>query len=185
LLQKSGTIQRRADELVEWLKTADLSAQQSLSLAEVASAVSGRFEQQIEAKRLYFFGATCVEAQHTLPPDKVKLYFDLLSEVVQNAIARGGRERARLKMRPFRNGSHWGFTYSSFASRSEPFVRAVEGHPYLNLSDALFREGNSGLTKIAALAASILEEPVEIIAERRGASFHLSVPLGRVEADVG
>lgn len=174
-----STLFRRTEELAEWFKTPDQASQKPLTLTEIKMAVEGRFEQYVRSGTLKIALSNCEEAKYELPAEKVRLYFDLLSEVVQNAIKYGGKQVTRVRIRPFRSPGLWGFTYSSAASADLTWQRIVSGHRYLSLSDALFREGNSGLDKIGAIAASISETEVELIAERRKHSFHLQIPLGK------
>lgn len=173
----NASVTRRTEELVDWFRAADPAAQQSLTLMEIKLAVEGRFERFVAADQLRITLSDCEDAMHQLPSDKVRFYFDLLSEIVQNAIKYGGVGKIRIRIYPIRAGKLWGFVYSSSASLNDPWSRTISGHKYMSLSDSLFREGNSGLDKIAALAASIVEADVEIAVIRRKRSFHLTIPI--------
>jgi hypothetical protein len=67
----------------------------------------------------------------------------------------------------------------SFSTRSKglPGTRQLSGKKYSSADDALFREGNSGLAKIAALAATLLDQDTEIWIHERRYSFHLWIPM--------
>ena len=118
-------------------------------------------------------------AEREIPPDKVRFLFDLMSEIVQNALKYDGKDITRIRVREFQRDGSWGLTFSSVACFAETWTRTVEGHPYISLSDSLFREGNSGLDKIAAIAATIAGGQIGMVVHRRGQSFHLEVPFGR------
>lgn len=173
----SGAASRRVESLVEWFKMPGQGAQASLSFAEIAAAVEGRYERFVIDGRLTISTTESPETSAELGPDKVRFYFDLVSEVVQNAVKYSNKDKARVRLSPFKDGKTWGIVFSSSAARDQPKSIAISGNPYLSLSDALFREGNSGLEKIAALSASIVGQEITITARRGRAGFHLAVPL--------
>lgn len=174
----TDTAVRSSEALIEWFKRPDDRAQKSLTFGQVKSAVEGRFERQVVSHRLHVALASGPLAETELVPEKVKLYFDLLSEIVNNALKYDGRERTRIRITPYVDEDIWGFTYSSLCSEVDVWDRAVKGDPYQSLSDALFRDSNSGLDKIAAISASITGAPATILAEKRRRAFHLRVPIG-------
>lgn len=176
----TDTAVRSSEALIEWFKRPDDRSQKSLTFGQVKSAVEGRFERQVASRQLHIALANGPLAQTELVPEKVKLYFDLLSEIVNNALKYDGRERTRMRITPYHDGEVWGFIYSSLCSGVEIWNRTIKGDPYQSLSDALFRDSNSGLDKIAAISASITGAPATILAERRRGAFHLRVPIGLV-----
>ena len=56
-------------------------------------------------------------------------------------------------------------------------VNHVRGERYTSVTDAIFRDNNSGISKIAALSATIMNRSCSVRAEKRPRAFHLFVPL--------
>ncbi len=103
--------------------------------------------------------------------------FDLLREVFAAALDHSGGYAARVRMQPRTEAGVSGFLFSNLTSCEPAFRVEVSGDPYQSLDDVIFREGDSGLPKIAALAATVVGQSVTVIAERRPRSFHLFVPF--------
>ncbi len=173
-----SSIERRIEALTEWIKTPNEQAQRALTFREITYAVIGRFEQFINEGHLRITLRDCTQTECHVGAEKVRLHFDLISEIVQNCLKYSGVSTSRLKIWPYMSDQGGGFVYSSLAAHDVEWDRQVEGHPYISLSDSLFREGNSGLTKIAAIAASIVGASITVLVERRKRSFHVIIPSG-------
>jgi hypothetical protein len=176
----NDSISRQAQELKEWFERPDDNTQQELTFDQIRNAVEGRFEYLITTKRLRISKSMADSANTKIPKEKVKLYFDLLSEVVTNSIKHGYGSLITLRITYFQEDGLWGFIYSNFQSCPISTTRLVAGKMYESITDSLFREGNSGLSKISALAASIVEANLSVTVFSRKKAFHLKVPLGRV-----
>lgn len=174
-----ATYLRTADLLMEWFSRPAGDLQPSLTFEQIKQAVDGRFERPIMAGDLSVTLAPGALAACEIKPENVKLFFDLQTEVVRNAIKYSDTPKVRVRIRQYENPHQRGFLFSSRSGPGKPEEREIKGHKYKSLSDALFREGNSGLNKVAALAASIYENDVTIKAVRRKRSFHLFVPLSK------
>ena len=171
-------LSRRTTSLLEWFRTPSAHSRPALTFDEVGAAVEGRFESYLSDGRLRVTRYRAKQMQSLIHADKVRLYFDLLSEIVHNALKYSGMNSTRVRILYFEGLVEWGIVCSSLASPGDGKLYEIQGDPYKSLSDALFREGNSGLEKIGALSASIIGSPVKVTAERRSRSFHLRVPLG-------
>ena len=154
--------------------------QAALTLDQVKQAIHGRFERDVREGRLTFEIRNAELARQQVEPDHVKLFFDLLTEVVRNALKYNQVDVTRIRVSRYVTGDEWGALFSSPAGQSAETLEKVAGHPFQSLSDSIFREGNSGLVKIAGLAASIFGAEIELLAKRRQSAFHLFVPLGQL-----
>lgn len=176
----AATFQRKVESLTSWFARPATDDQSALTLAQVKQAVDGRFERDVREGRLVFKIGSDALADQLVEPEQVKMFFDLLTEIVRNALKYNKVDVTRVRVSRYERGGEWGALFSSQASRAAPHEELVAGHPFQSLSDSIFREGNSGLAKIAGLAASIFGDEIELIARRRKTAFHLFVPLGRL-----
>lgn len=172
------SLDRRARELTEWFKGEPEEARPPLTLAEIKAAADGLFEAYRERRgyRTYVTSASSLDVP--VPAERVRPVFDLLREVFAAALAHSEPHLARIRIRPWACDGMNGFMFSNMAKLDVHASRAeVRGDPYESLNDVIFREGDSGLPKIAALAATVVGSSVEVVAERRPRSFHLLVPF--------
>ncbi len=176
-------ISRRVEELTNWFSSSTGDDRLPLSFGEVKQAADGLFETEIARKTFGSVIAPCENVNRQIPSDKVRLCFDLISEVFSNACKHNGETFVRLRIWPFSSGGLTGFIFSNLTTpaaaeviRIEEIIR-IEGRRYTSQTDAIFREGNSGLPKIAALVATLIGQDTELVAYRRHRSFHLAVPI--------
>lgn len=164
--------------IADWFRVQGVSDGQPLKFSEVQAAGLGVFESHIFSKVLKVFPLRSTLAERAIPADHVKLCFDLVVEALQNGFKHKHGDTGTVRISGTRIDGMEGVMFSSTAENDvEPFVRAVPGEPFVSLSDSLFREGNSGLSKMASLAASIAGCGLSIKVTRRRRSFHLQVPL--------
>lgn len=176
----AATFQRKVEALATWFARPRTDDQSALTFAQVKQAVDGRFERDVREGRLVFNIGSAALAEQQVAPEQVKLFFDLLTEIVRNALKYNKVDVITIRASRYVRGAEWGVLFSSQACSSAASEEIVAGHPFQSLSDSIFREGNSGLAKIAGLAASIFGDEIELRASRRQAAFHLFVPLGRL-----
>lgn len=173
-----GALTRRFEQLGEWFRTPADAAQPELSYFQIKQAVDGRFEQPVSTGKLEVQAPTCAEMGRAVPAHSVRLFFDLLSEVYNNALKYSGLEVTRVTMSAGSDeGNGWTLEIISDAAPGECWNEAVEGHPYISVSEAITREGNSGLAKISSLAATLRQEAGVVTAERRAESFSVRMDL--------
>lgn len=148
----------------------------SISASDLWAAITERYEMEIDGKQIRMdpFPAN---AQFKIERDDVRLTYDLWCEVVENAIEHAHVDTPRLRISLRFNGENALMTFSSTASLAQNRDWTIKGHPYKSISDSLFREGNSGISKMASLCASIMKTEVDVSARRRKGFFHLHVPV--------
>lgn len=171
-------ISRRVIELIQWFKSSTGNDRHPLTFFEVKYAADGLFESLDNSNSFQSYVNSAHEQAHKeITPEKVRLCFDLLSEVFANAhkSARGGVKKVRIT--PYHENEIKGFIFSNLASFDKVEFEEIKGEEYRSLDDAIFREGNSGLTKIAALAASLIERKTTLKIQKRKHAFHLKVPI--------
>lgn len=170
-------IQHTTQELVTWFSTGGDHQKPSMSIAEIKLAVDGLYEQERASNRLRVTGANSAGASMTLPAEETRLFFDLLDEVVANATKYSHRQRTHVRvsvcLKP--NGRY--LRFSSLSGPAQNSAWKVAGEKYLTTSEAIFGERGSGLPKIAALAATLNNRPLEVDAVQRAGSFHLIMPM--------
>lgn len=173
----SDAFHRQAALLSEWFIRTDPDEQSALSFGQIKRAVDGRFEREVQAGQVSIRLPDTDLAETPVISEHVKLLFDLQSEIVRNALKHSGLNETYVRITRFRTDHQEGFIFSSTACQAVGCAWFVQGDPFTSLHDALFREGNSGLVKIAALAASVFGDTVSLKAVRKARSFHLVVPL--------
>lgn len=172
----STVVKRLTHSLCDWYRVQDTKNRPSLTFKEVKIAADGVFETQVLNGLLVTRLEDCPQAMIEIEPDRVRLCFDLLTEVFANTLKYGRPGRAKVRIW-WLDGPDRGFVCSTPIVSPEAFNRTVQGRRYLSLNDTIFREGNSGLSKIAALAASLAGEDVELQVVQRKKMFHLIIPL--------
>lgn len=172
-----ATIARRCRDLQEWFKVPDGSRIHSLTLAEVMNAAGQRFSHELAQGRLLWRKIDPLIAQRVLTPEQIRHSYDLLSEVSHNALKRSGVSQTTIRISRMMRKTGEVVVLSNLCVASETYTDLIDGHPYLSVHDSLFREGNSGLKKIASLAATLIKSPAQIEVIRRRRSFHLIIPI--------
>lgn len=175
----SGAVRRRTDELQQWFKVPDRDRDQSLTFDEVMNAVRQRFRLDHAAGRLHWPSLSETLRDRIVAPQNIRHLYDLLSEVVRNAIRHGakGGSPTRIHIMQIKRKEEPILLFSNSRISGEPRSADVAGHPYRTVNDSLFGEGKSGLKKIAYLAASVLGYETAVSILERGSYFHLAIPL--------
>lgn len=174
----------RIEELSEWFATAAGSSTVEARYVDMAAVVEERYRAEVDAGQIQF-DRLADTLRGSVSNDRVRLLFNLWSDLVDNVLRHSGIARPRFRVAQRNVDGRCHLVFSSSASRHTKSSWSVKGDPYKSPSEALFREGNTGLTKVASLAASILDAPVEISVCQGRAGFHVSVPLQPEEAHVG
>lgn len=177
-LAVKSVLTQRCNELEEWFSLASSARELSVGLDDLRLAVAARFASYVDSGRL------CLDAMHAPPAfeverQQVRQLFDLWCEAVGNALKHSGMARATIRVAGLRTDTELGLVFSSTTvpRKGERNEQTVLGHPYLSLHEELFREGNSGLPKVASLAASIAGQMISIKTVETRHGFHLIVPL--------
>lgn len=180
----TSTITRRFDELLEWFRMPIGSRQPALTFNQIKAAVDGRFEQAIARGSLIVVLSNEPAFFRAVPAEGVKIVFDLLSELYANCLKYSALESTRMSISSWRNVADglWGCEVISDAAPGHAtWSREVPGHPYISISDAIAREGNSGLHKVSSLSSTLTQRAGAIAAARLERSFAIEIPLGRIE----
>ncbi len=173
---KTG-LQRRLSELEEWFRVPDEDHRlNSLRVGEVIHAVEQRFWPDISAGRVTIDRGLSKIEDSVVAPHHIRPLYDLLSEAVYNSLKHSRTASTRVRLR-YHSASDGDFISISNRCGLGPTVeKMVTGHPYTSLNDALFAEGESGLEKIAYLAAYLSQQIVNIRTIRRARAFHILMP---------
>jgi hypothetical protein len=172
-----GALANRMNELTNWFRSGDAGQRSSMTFAELKIAADGVFETQIVKGLLRTHLKNCAESAVDISPDKVRLCFDLLNEIYANALKFGRPNRASVRIAPWQENGFSGFVFSTPTELKAPDNTTHIGKRYESLKDAIFREGNSGLPKIAAIAASLAGEQIKIVTRQTERAFHVFIPL--------
>jgi len=109
----------------------------------------------------------------------VKIAFDLLREVYFNALRHGTGPEVVLTVQSLRGAADT-YSFSNEADNVEQDEVAelvVEGHVYHSRNEAVTREGNSGLAKIAASSATLVGKDTSLLRRRSARSHEVVVSL--------
>ncbi|RZI99389.1 MAG: hypothetical protein EON90_11750 [Brevundimonas sp.] len=166
----------RLDELAEWFDSKSAVGSTRATYANMAAVVEERYRAEVDRRKIRF-DAVPESLRAEVPNDRVRLLFNLWSDLVDNALKHSGLTRPRFRIAPCTTPGGPALLFSATAAEAEPSRATYKGDPYKTPTEAVFREGNTGLTKVAALAASIVDAPVEIVACRGRRGFHVLVPL--------
>lgn len=178
-----STIGTRLDELAGWFDSKAAADAMIATYANMAAVVEERYRAESQAKKIRF-DPLPANLNGRVPNDRVRLLFNLWSDLVDNVLKHSGVLCPRFRLGVRTVNDRPALLFSSSAAPFDRSSAVYKGDPYQSPSDAVFREGNTGLTKVAALAASIIDAPVEIVACRGRRGFHVLVPLnGRGGAD--
>jgi hypothetical protein len=165
------------EELVAWFSSGANTQTQSMSISEIRAAVEGVYEQEISGGALSIGGISGESGLLMLPIEQTRLFFDLLDEVVANALKHSNLRITRVRASIVKQRDKRALRLSSTADTGEPRTWSVIGRQYRTASDTIFGERGSGLPKIAALAATLNNREVSIEIVRKSRAFHLIVPL--------
>jgi hypothetical protein len=170
-------IERRLKSLDEWFRIPETVRDRTLTLQEIYLAVQHRFQPKGRSGNIVFGALPTAYEGRIVSPEHIRHMYDLLSELVQNAVKHGGRRVVRLRFTALETAGQTSLVISNPCNSSIPRITQIEGHPYETVHDTLFGEGNTGTKKVAYLAASIIKRPVSTVVESRRRSFHVAVPL--------
>ncbi|RST31350.1 hypothetical protein HMF7854_11240 [Sphingomonas ginkgonis] len=173
----AAAFMRRTKELDEWFRIPEGNRDQSLSIDEVFNAVRQRFRLDEAAGNLRLKGLPGPVSSHEISPANIRHVYDLLSEIVQNVRKYAAQPGAALHISRSSGSSGSFLVFSNRRAEGEAGVDVIVGHPYATLQEALFGEGNSGLKKVAYLAASLVRANTSVHVCRKGMYFHVAVPL--------
>jgi hypothetical protein len=176
-------LMHRVEELVDWFR-GFTGTRPPLTIREIKMAADGLFETYIDNNRLRTMLPDHQAADETIAADRVRLGFDLMVQAVHNALeySKSHAERTGLPVRvrigSWRDDHCRGLVFSNLHDEPENLGESrIAGEKYSSATDAIFRDRNSGLSKIAALSATIMNRDCSVRVEKRARSFHLFVPL--------
>ena len=172
------TVSQKADALREWFRAPRLQRNASMSYEDLLLAVEGRFRFEVERGKLKVSTTKDRFFERSIAPENIRHVFDMCSEATLNAMKYSDREMAYVRITPFYEDDTFGLVFSSLRNGDAGKPQCVEGHHYETMTERVFKSGNSGLEKMAHLAASVARKPVKIRIFRRRRGFHVMVPLG-------
>ena len=173
-----AALKMRIEMLSNWFTTHASTDRAALKFEELWLAADGLFETYKNRIGYRSYCASGESLARTIAPEKVRLCFDLLREVFASAIKHSNGEKTIVRISSWNSDQGQGFRFSNPAPLLDStFNRQIDGHPYESPDDAIFREGDSGIAKIASLSATICDGAVRIRACRRKRSFHLNVVI--------
>ena len=179
-----SNLMRKTEDLGGWFNCNSDVERTSLSILELKLAVDLLFESFRSQRN---FKATVDQSdivEYMVPPEKVRICFDLLREVFAGAEKHSRPRSAIIRMTQVETSQGIGFRFSNLNPAQESKSYCVRGHPYESLSDVVFREGESGLAKIAAMSATLYGGEIDIEVCQRKYSFHIDVIFWPHETEV-
>jgi signal transduction histidine kinase len=174
----TAATERRIDELRSWFDGVDGEVVGEITLAELVNATNALFDN-LEPDRELVCVVHEAAKNVTFNPNEVKLAFDLLREVLYNALrhGEGGRVELRIDESP-RSGGPIGFRFANAsAPGADDTTQTFTGHCYVSADDAIFREGNSGCAKVAAISATLINGESQVSAATSGGTYRIDIPL--------
>lgn len=176
----TGAVERRVDELKTWFGGVDAVSSASVSLSELSFAVGVLFDNLLPGRKLSVQIDRAAE-EVLFAPHEVKIAFDMLREIYFNALRHGGETDVALSVRQVSDAPVVTYAFSNPSSRGPdggaPEVTRVAGSRFDGTSRALFREGSSGIAKIAAIAATLVGEDTEVERRLDDGGYQLVVPV--------
>lgn len=172
-----AAVNHQLDQLQQWFACPDEQVELTATYGDVANAVAERFQAELKQRQL-LLDSLGKGSDNAVGAEAVRLLFNLWCELIENTMTHSGVEAPRVRVLAISRGGWDGLLFSSTAELGLLRSEAIDGHPYLSATDILFREGNSGLRKVASLTASIAGCELSIEVVRRRRSFHVFVPIG-------
>ena len=166
----------RIEEIQDWFHAGQPMEKFSASLDDIGATVAERYKEEVDRSHLRICSVSKLPVG-SLQGHHIRLVYDLWCEAVANAIVHSGLKRSYIRVSTYEDEQVTGLLFSSLCVLQEPIAKKVAGHPYQSMSAKLFREGESGLEKIASLAASVAEQEIEVRVVQKKHSFHIIVPL--------
>jgi len=173
---------RRMNDLQNWFDGVDTISAGPISLADLSLAAETLFVNMMPDRSLT--AQADEEAKSVLfEPFEVKIAFDLLREVYFNALKFGRGPDVELVVGRTSQDAGIAYRFSNAACDNDSELDdEIRGSRYLEPNDGLFREGNSGLTKIAASSATLIGRDSIVRRMRLNGVYQLTVPL-RADSD--
>lgn len=170
---------RRIAVLRNWFDGIDAKPTDTISLKDLSVAVEALFEGMLKDRRIKII-LDDESSDVLFGPTDVKITFDMLREIYYNALrygdCDGGEVVVYVKRVPGDGDITFSFTNSARSCQSELHQR-IEGGRYKSTSDAVTRDRNSGRSKIAASAATLLGRDTSVLCITGMGMYELSVPL--------
>ena len=168
---------RRVGALRRWFDGVDAKSEAPVSLAQLAQATETLFANVI-ADRTLITQCDASAAEVSFGPDEVKVAFDLVREVSFNALKHTPGPTVTLRITRKDSTGPVTFVFCNDLEEGLPEESGcVNGARYTTLDEALAREGNSGRLKIAASAATLLGQNVQVEWMRHAGRYELTVPM--------
>lgn len=166
---------RRVEDLTTWFDGVDSVTSGPITLAQLSLAAEALFDSMIPNRSLKI---TMDEASTRVSFDAgmVKIAFDLLREVYFNALRHGQGPEVELKISRL-SGECEAYVFSNGAGYGGSTEVSVEGHVYHSRNEAVTREGNSGLAKIAASSATLVGRDTTVLCRTNSQSYEVVVSL--------
>lgn len=172
-------ILRRVEDMQVWFSGVDTTTSERVTLVQLGHATEKLLENVIPGKRLecsFDFDSSNV----LFEPQEAKVAFDLVRELVFNAIKHGPEGDVCLTVHQRHDYDLVTFEFiNPVCGPASNGNGSVHGHRYDNPYDSLTRDKNSGRLKVAASAATLTGEEVEITWSRTDERYSVVVPLRR------
>lgn len=140
-------------------------------------AVEGRFEQEVQNEEIAFPRLSHQFKSVEVLPQNIRNLFVAMSELTLNAVKYGSGEITRLRIKPVRRSGKMLVLFSSPRRGDDVAPRSIEGKPSGSYTEGIFNSGNTGLEKVAFLAASVVGETSSIKIYNRRKAFHVLLPV--------
>ncbi len=174
---------RRVEDLEIWFSGVDTTTAERVTLVQLGHATERLLENVIPGKRLS--GTFDFDSADVLfEPHEAKVAFDLVREIVFNALKHGPDGEVSLIVTHVPASDPVTFEFENAISGEAPERTGdVRGHRYDSPAEALTRDKNSGRFKIAASAATLCGKDVDISWRLSADRYSLVVPLRQLNAD--
>lgn len=174
---------RKCESLQEWFAIPPERGDDRLTMHQLVLAVQQRFRSEVADGRLRIVIGCPELLAIAFAREQIRPAYDLLTELVRNALKHGGRDRTLLHLSRAPTNALISLICRSLTQRQKRSQETVGGHPYQSQNEALFGDRKSGLQKIAHLSASLVQTPVSIVVARSKFGFHVIVPIATGEVD--
>jgi hypothetical protein len=181
----AGVLIRRTAELEEWFNIPEGQRNESLRVDEVMSAVRQRFRLAHDKGALRWSDLPAFVASRVVGPVHIRILYDLMSEIIQNARKHSGVSRTIVRISSPGGPDSSTLVISNRKTSPETKDIFVDGHPSETLNDSLFGERKSGLQKIAHMAAYLANDQTRVRVIERSRHFHLLVPIEAIGVPAG
>lgn len=173
----SAEISRTLNKITHWFSWPEDKVVESLSMAEICGAASGRFEREIDHGRLRVHVSEKLKDIH-VPRESVRLMFDVLSEIFFNALGHCGLSRSWMRVGILEEGESLRLCVSNLCKLEEiSSIEKVKGKRFESEIEHVMNVGGSGLKRIAGSFSTAVKNNQDILVARRPGSFHVLLPL--------